>query len=73
MEGKTSTAHHAGSGGYERKGRSQTGGVVPLPSEKKNRSWRTRPDAFLGGVGRGDSAAASAGTQESKLQADSAA
>ena len=44
MEGKTQQASAATAGMSARSARRWRSG--PLPSEKKNRSWRTRPDAF---------------------------
>ena len=44
MEGKTQQASAATAGMSARSARRWQRG--PLPSEKKNRSWRTRPDAF---------------------------
>ena len=44
MEGKTQQASAAAAGMSARGARRWRSG--PLPSEKKNRSWRTRPDAF---------------------------
>ena len=46
MEGKTQQASAATAGMSARSARRWQRG--PLPSEKKNRSWRTRPDAFSG-------------------------
>ena len=44
MEGKTQQASAAAAGMSARGARRWRSGS--LPSEKKNRSWRTRPDAF---------------------------
>ena len=46
MEGKTQQASAAAAGMSARGARRWRSG--PLPSEKKKRSWRTRPDAFTG-------------------------
>ncbi|MCY4580608.1 MAG: hypothetical protein OXD31_16390 [Chloroflexi bacterium] len=46
MEGKTQQASAAAAGMSARGARRWRSG--PLPSEKKKRSWRTRPDAFSG-------------------------
>ena len=46
MKGKTLTAAAAAAGMSERSGRNWRDGK--LPSQKKRRRWRTRPDPFAG-------------------------
>ena len=70
MEGKDTTGI-SGSGGYERKGRSQVAEWSVAVGEEEAQ-LANAPGRVLGGVGRGDSAAAAQGRKR-EVAGDSAA